>query len=144
MSRQPATTNPCFEHSMLCQVFRAAGCAWFQRRILRSRSGSRLHYKTFGGARPACPTYAVQQEDVHMSDTWPHGPDEMPQSTSAPVFAAFASIDWAARKHVWKMARRDAPSEQGEFENTPEAVQAWATGLFHRFGGRPIAVCLEQ
>ena len=79
-----------------------------------------------------------------MSDTWPQGPDEMPQSTSAPEFAAFASIDWTDRKHVWKMARRDAPSEQGEFENTPEAVQAWATGLFHRFGGRPIAVCLEQ
>ena len=79
-----------------------------------------------------------------MSDTWPQGPDEMSQSTSAPEFAAFASIDWADRKHVWKMAPRDAPSEQGEFENTPEAVQAWATGLFHRFGGRPIAVCLEQ
>jgi transposase len=29
-------------------------------------------------------------------------------------------------------------------ENTPEAVEAWAAALQRRFGGRPIAVCLEQ
>jgi transposase len=29
-------------------------------------------------------------------------------------------------------------------ENTPEAVEAWAAALQQRFGGRPIAVCLEQ
>src|SRR5512146_985429 len=35
-------------------------------------------------------------------------------------------------------------SEIGELENTPEAVEIWAAGLAQRFGGRPIAVCLEQ
>src|ERR1035441_162224 len=34
--------------------------------------------------------------------------------------------------------------EQGELENTPEAVEIWARALEQRFGGRPIAVCLEQ
>jgi len=29
-------------------------------------------------------------------------------------------------------------------ENTPEAVEVWAAGLEQRFGGRPVAVCLEQ
>ena len=29
-------------------------------------------------------------------------------------------------------------------ENTPEAVEAWAASLQQRFGGRPVAVCLEQ
>ena len=79
-----------------------------------------------------------------MFDAWPQGPDSLPQPTSTPEFVAFASIDWADRKHVWKMAPLGASPEQGEFENTPEAVQAWATGLCHRFGGRPIALCLEQ
>lgn len=79
-----------------------------------------------------------------MFDAWPQGPDSLPQPTSTPEFVAFASIDWADRKHVWKMAPLGASPEQGEFENTPEAVQAWATGLSHRFGGRPIALCLEQ
>jgi len=34
--------------------------------------------------------------------------------------------------------------EQGELQNTPEAVETWAAGLQQRFRGRPIAVCLEQ
>src|SRR5499427_7778749 len=34
--------------------------------------------------------------------------------------------------------------EQGQLENTPEAVEAWAANLQQRFGGRPIAICLEQ
>ena len=29
-------------------------------------------------------------------------------------------------------------------DNTPEAVDSWAMELHQRFGGRPIAVCLEQ
>ena len=33
---------------------------------------------------------------------------------------------------------------RGELNNTPEAIQVWAAELAQRFGGRPIAVGLEQ
>ena len=39
---------------------------------------------------------------------------------------------------------RSQQQEQGELQNTPEAVETWAAGLQQRFRGRPIAVCLEQ
>ena len=62
-----------------------------------------------------------------------------------PEWAAFVAIDWADQKHVWRMKVAGATAaEQGELENTPEAVDQWATRLCVRFGGRPIAVCLEQ
>jgi transposase len=60
-------------------------------------------------------------------------------------WAAYAAIDWADRKNSWIVlaAGSDTP-QQGEIENTPEAVDNWATELHHRFQGRPVAVCLEQ
>jgi transposase len=62
-----------------------------------------------------------------------------------PEWAAFAAIDWADQKNYWRLDPvGSAPSERGELENTPEAVEAWAVGLQQRFGGRPIAVILEQ
>ena len=73
-----------------------------------------------------------------MSDTLTAAPSE-------PEWAAFAAIDWADQKNFWRLlptgSRR---SEAGELENTPEAVEAWAVDLQQRFGGRPIAVILEQ
>ena len=60
-------------------------------------------------------------------------------------WAAFAALDWADRKHVWALRAADSDRvERGELENTPEAVEAWAAGLAQRFGGRPVAVALEQ
>lgn len=60
-------------------------------------------------------------------------------------WAAFAAIDWADQKHFWRLLPAGSEqAEQGELENTPEAVEVWATALQQRFGGRPIAVCLEQ
>src|SRR5512140_381363 len=62
-----------------------------------------------------------------------------------PQWAAFVAIDWADQKHSWRLAAADTgQQEHGEIESTPEAVDAWVTGLSVRFGGRPIAVCLEQ
>jgi hypothetical protein len=73
-----------------------------------------------------------------MSDTLPN---ELPESE----WAAFAAIDWADQKHFWKLvAAGSQQPEQGELENTPEAVEEWAQALNQRFSGRPIAVCLEQ
>ncbi len=62
-----------------------------------------------------------------------------------PEWAAFAAIDWADRKNFWRLVPAGSQRhEQGELENTPEAVEVWAASLQQRFGGRPIAVCLEQ
>ena len=66
-------------------------------------------------------------------------------AASEPEWAAFAAIDWADQKNFWRLVPAGSQRyEQGELENTPEAVEAWAVGLQQRFGGRPIALCLEQ
>ena len=60
-------------------------------------------------------------------------------------YAAFVALDWAEQKHAWaSQASGQAQVEYGELENTPEAVEIWASALEQRFGGRPIAVALEQ
>jgi len=62
-----------------------------------------------------------------------------------PQFAAFVSIDWADKKHVWCLqAAGSEQRESGELEHTPEAVEAWVGQLCQRFANRPIAVALEQ
>ena len=64
---------------------------------------------------------------------------------SEPAFAAFVAIDWADRKHVWSLQPNDSVArEQGAIKHTPEAVESWVTMLSSRFGGRPIAVAMEQ
>ena len=62
-----------------------------------------------------------------------------------PQFAAFVSIDWADKKHVWCLqAVGTEKRESGELEHTPEAVEAWVGQLCQRFRNHPIAVALEQ
>jgi transposase len=64
---------------------------------------------------------------------------------SEPDFAAFIGIDWADQRHTWALQTKiQAPPEPGDLDHTPEAVDAWATELGRRFGGRPIAIALEQ
>jgi len=59
--------------------------------------------------------------------------------------AAFVALDWGDRKHVWALQPAGSEAvEEGEIEATPEAVEAWATRLAQRFGGRAVAVALEQ
>jgi transposase len=71
--------------------------------------------------------------------------DRLPIAEPEPEWAAFAAIDWADQKHAWRLAPAgSAVHEHGEFENTPEAVDVWATNLYARFAGGLIAVCLEQ
>jgi transposase len=71
--------------------------------------------------------------------------ERLTTSASEPEWAAFAAIDWADQKHFWRLVPAGSRKfEQGELENTPEAVEAWAAALQQRFGGGPIAVCLEQ
>ena len=58
--------------------------------------------------------------------------------------AAHIGIDWAEQKHVWQMRTADGKLHRGELDHTPEAVQTWAAKLEQDFGGRPVAVALEQ
>jgi transposase len=59
-------------------------------------------------------------------------------------FAAHIGIDWADQKHFWTMRTADGQTQRGELDNSPEAVQVWAAAWEQRFGGRPVAVALEQ
>jgi len=66
-------------------------------------------------------------------------------SSAEPEWAAWAAIDWADQKNFWRLLPVGSrQSEAGELDNTPEAVEVWAANLQQRFGGRPIAVILEQ
>lgn len=60
-------------------------------------------------------------------------------------FAAYVGIDWADQKHdVALLPAGRETEEHRQVEQTPEAIDAWATELRQRFAGRPVAVCLEQ
>jgi transposase len=68
-----------------------------------------------------------------------------PSQSSAVEFAAFVALDWADQKHAWALqVPGQARAHYGELENTPEAIEIWASELEQRFGGRPLAVALEQ
>jgi transposase len=70
----------------------------------------------------------------------------MNPATPCPTeFAAFVALDWADQKHAWALqAPGPGRVQHGEVENTPEAIEVWASELEQRFGGRPLAVALEQ
>src|SRR5437764_5020747 len=60
-------------------------------------------------------------------------------------FAAFMGIDWADQTHAWALElATHCGVEHGDLAHTPEALEAWAAELAHRFGGQPIAVAIEQ
>lgn len=59
-------------------------------------------------------------------------------------FAAFIGIDWADRKHDICLQAADSDTPESDvIVHSPEAIEDWALGLQRRFGGRPIAICLE-
>jgi len=60
-------------------------------------------------------------------------------------FAALIGLDWASQQHA--LALYDCATgkrESSTLEHAPEAIAQWAHGLEQRFGGRKIALCLEQ
>jgi hypothetical protein len=60
-------------------------------------------------------------------------------------FAAIVGIDWADKKH--DLCLKPLGSDRLEFAvltHTPEAIDDRVNGLRQRFGGAPIAVCLES
>lgn len=59
--------------------------------------------------------------------------------------AAFVSLDWADQKHAG--ALQEVGSDQRHhftLDQTPEALQDWVQSLRDRFGGKPVAVAVEQ
>src|SRR5215469_8016989 len=68
-----------------------------------------------------------------------------PSGKAEPEFAALVAIDWADQKHYWslKMVGQEG-IQRGTLDHTPEAVEVWIMELHLRFGGRPLAVALEQ
>jgi transposase len=60
------------------------------------------------------------------------------------AFAAFVGIDWADAKHdLCLQAAGSTTREARVLDHTPEAIDAWVCTLRQRFGGHPVAVCLE-
>ncbi len=60
-------------------------------------------------------------------------------------YAAFVGFDWADKKH--DICLVDVATGKKEFsviKHTPQALQEWATAVRLRFGGKKVAVCLEQ
>ena len=60
------------------------------------------------------------------------------------LYAAWIGLDWADQKHFWSMFTADGKRTHGQLDNTPEAIEVWAAELAQQFGGRPVAVALEQ
>jgi transposase len=59
-------------------------------------------------------------------------------------FAAVIGIDWADKKHdVCLHVPGSEGFEQSVLEHRVAAIETWALGLRERFGGAPIAVCVE-
>lgn len=67
-----------------------------------------------------------------------------PTAAPAPEFAARIGLDWADQKHFWTMLDEGGKKTRGHLDNTPEAIEVWAVELAQRFGGRPVALALEQ
>jgi transposase len=60
------------------------------------------------------------------------------------LFAAFVGIDWADAKHEICLQAADSTAHEfSALDHTPEAIDAWVCTLRQRFGGQPVAVCLE-
>lgn len=63
-----------------------------------------------------------------------------PQTES---FAAFVGIDWADKEHAICVLDGDRNTSD-QLKHSAEAIDAWATQMHEQFGGRPVAVAIEQ
>ena len=60
-------------------------------------------------------------------------------------YAAFIAIDWADQQHAFSLqVAGQAGRETGTLEQKPEVIGPWVAKLRERFGGRPVAVAVEQ
>jgi len=69
----------------------------------------------------------------------------MDSDASEVDYAAFIGLDWGSEKHsVAFQAAGSKEIETYELKQTPEELHGWLIGLRDRFGGRPVAVAIEQ
>src|ERR1051326_153959 len=60
-------------------------------------------------------------------------------------YAAFVAIDWADQKHVFSLQLAGQNrKESGTLEHKPEVIGPWVAKLRERFGGRLVAIAVEQ
>lgn len=60
-------------------------------------------------------------------------------------FAAFVGIDWEQQTHsVCVLTSAGGRPQESELPQNSQAIAAWVAELRERFGGRLVAVCLEQ
>jgi len=60
-------------------------------------------------------------------------------------YAALIGIDWSDRKHdLCLVETASGTREASVLPHSPQEIDGWATALRARYGGRPVAVCLEQ
>ncbi|MGH6796484.1 MAG: IS110 family transposase [Methylocella sp.] len=60
-------------------------------------------------------------------------------------FAAYVGLDWEHGEHaVCLFPAAGGTAQHGEVKQTPEGIAAWVVELRERFGGQPVAICLEQ
>ena len=70
---------------------------------------------------------------------------KMEKMEDATQFAAFIGLDWADQKHDLCLSTAGSQRvEQTVLQQSPETLDDWACRLRERFGGRPVAICLEQ
>lgn len=61
------------------------------------------------------------------------------------AYAAFIAIDWADQQHVFSLqVAGQTKKETGTLEQKPEVIGPWVAKLRERFGGRLVAVAVEQ
>jgi transposase len=100
------------------------------------------YYKFFAEAKPACRSTTHLNRGGGMATEQER---QLAKGQAEPEFAAFVAIDWADKVHYFSLRMAGADkAERGNLENSPEAVELWAGVLERRFGGRPVAVALEQ
>lgn len=59
--------------------------------------------------------------------------------------AAIVGVDWGDQANSFCCLPTDGGTYwRGDLEQKPEAIAAWVAELRQRFGGRPVAICLEQ
>ncbi len=60
-------------------------------------------------------------------------------------YAALLGLDWSDRKHdICLIETASGKREASILPHSPQAIEEWAVALRSRFGGRRVAVCLEQ
>lgn len=77
--------------------------------------------------------------------TQPKMESSEPKTENLTQFAAFVGLDWADQKHDLCLSTAGSERVQHSvLEQSPEAIDQWAGRLRQRFGGQPVAICLEQ